>query len=261
MLHPVLSYFRFLWYSKNEHAVHSPFVFKLLTKCFYQKNEASELKQLAAYRKKQFSNTNVIEITDLGAGSKVFASNKRIIAEIAKKAGINKKRAQLLTRVIGYFAPKAILELGTSVGLATSAISIGAQQYKSNATIISVEGCPTIADYARIQLQNFGFENIQVINSEFSLYLKEVAQPTFDLVYFDGNHSKDATVAYFTSLLPNSHNDSVWIFDDIHWSKEMEEAWNYIKKHPKVTVTIDTYKWGFVFFRKEQPKEHFIIRV
>jgi hypothetical protein len=40
----------------------------------------------------------------------------------------------------------------------------------------------------------------------------------------------------------------------------MEEAWETIKNHPKVTVTIDTFQWGLVFFRKEQPKEHFVIR-
>jgi predicted O-methyltransferase YrrM len=82
----------------------------------------------------------------------------------------------------------------------------------------------------------------------------------FNLIYFDGNHSKKATLAYFDLLLPTIDNDSVWIFDDIHWSLEMEEAWEIIKNHPKVKVTIDTFQWGFVFFRREQEKEHFIIR-
>ena len=81
----------------------------------------------------------------------------------------------------------------------------------------------------------------------------------FDLVYFDGNHSKKATLDYFEALLPTISNDSVWIFDDIHWSADMEEAWEIIKKHPKVSVTIDTFQWGIVFFRAEQEKEHFII--
>ena len=40
----------------------------------------------------------------------------------------------------------------------------------------------------------------------------------------------------------------------------MEEAWEIIKKHPKVTVTIDTFQWGIVFFRSEQVKEDFIVR-
>jgi predicted O-methyltransferase YrrM len=80
------------------------------------------------------------------------------------------------------------------------------------------------------------------------------------LIYFDGNHSKKATLDYFELLLPTICNETLWIFDDIHWSPEMEEAWEIIKKHPKVTVTIDTFQWGLVFFRSEQPKEHFVIR-
>jgi hypothetical protein len=40
----------------------------------------------------------------------------------------------------------------------------------------------------------------------------------------------------------------------------MTEAWETIKKHPQVTVTIDTFYWGIVFFRKAQAKEHFTIR-
>ena len=71
--------------------------------------------------------------------------------------------------------------------------------------------------------------------------------------------SKKATLDYFEALLPTISNDSVWIFDDIHWSTDMEEAWEIIKNHPKVSVTIDTFQWGIVFFRAEQEKEHFII--
>ncbi len=54
---------------------------------------------------------------------------------------------------------------------------------------------------------------------------------------------------------------SVFIFDDIYWSKPMSEAWAIIINHPKVTVSIDTFYWGIVFFRKEQVKEHFTVRV
>ena len=86
-------------------------------------------------------------------------------------------------------------------------------------------------------------------------------QPTTDLIFFDGNHQKEATLNYFNQLLPLAHNDSVFIFDDIHWSKGMEEAWEKIKKHPEVRVTIDSFYWGIVFFRKEQEKEHFTIRL
>src|SRR4051812_4985530 len=125
MLFQIKSYLKFLWHSKNEHAVHSPFVFNLLTKCFYDKKSKPEYSILKNYRKALLQNKNFIEVTDFGAGSRVFKSNKRQISKIASTAGISPKRAELLFRVTNYFQPKNILEIGTSLGLATSALALG----------------------------------------------------------------------------------------------------------------------------------------
>ena len=259
MWFPIKTYLKFLWLSKNEHAVHSPFVFTLITKCFYDKKSKHEYLVLKKYRKSLLENKNTIEVTDFGAGSKVFKSNSREISKIAETAGISSKRAELLFRVTNYFQPKHILEIGTSLGLATAALSLG----NKNSEITTLEGCENTIGIAKNQLQTINRSTVKFINTEFSAYLKntKLKSQFFDLIYFDGNHQKQATLDYFEALLPTITNDTVWIFDDIHWSKEMEEAWKIIQKHPKVTVTIDTFQWGFVFFRREQPKEHFIIRV
>ncbi len=259
MLFQIKSYLQFLWHSKNEHAVHSPFVFSLLTKCFYNKKSKPEYAVLKKYRNSLLANNNTIEVADFGAGSKVFKSNTRVISKIAKTAGITSKRAELLFRITNYFQPESILEIGTSLGLATAALSLGNLKAKT----ITLEGCPETAKQAQNQFKQFGLTNINLEVTEFSSYLNDLRLSTFDfkLIYFDGNHSKKATLEYFELLLPTITNETVWIFDDIHWSSEMEEAWEIIKKHPKVTVTIDTFQWGLVFFRREQPKEHFVIRI
>ena len=263
MQHIIKSYIKFLFHSKNEHGVHSPFVFDLVTKCFYDNTKYPEYETLKSYRKSLLENKNTIEVTDFGAGSRVFKSNTREIAKIAQTAGITPKNAELLFRIVHYFQPKSILEIGTSLGLATSALSLG----NKNVKIITLEGCPNTQKQAQVQLQsrsfgtNSNFQNIEFVNTEFSTYFKtqHLSPITHHLIYFDGNHSKKATLDYFESLLPTISNDSVWIFDDIHWSADMEEAWEIIKNHPKVSVTIDTFQWGIVFFRAEQEKEHFII--
>ncbi|MFV8466221.1 O-methyltransferase [Flavobacterium sp. LB1P62] len=268
MLFQIKSYLQFLWHSRNEHAVHSPFVFTLLTKCFYDKKSKPEYAVLRNYRKSLLENNTTIEVTDFGAGSKVFKSNKRKISKIARTAGISPKRAQLLFRITNYLqldpsdseqAKQSILEIGTSLGLATTALSLGNLKAKT----ITLEGCPETAKQAQLQFQKFNFNTIKSEITEFSTYLLNCTLNTehYQLVYFDGNHSKKATLEYFELLLPTITNETLWVFDDIHWSPEMEEAWEIIKKHPKVTVTIDTFQWGLVFFRREQPKEHFIIRI
>ena len=259
MLQRIKSYLKFLFHSKNEHGVHSPFVFDLVTKCFYDATKYQEYEVLKSYRKSLLENKNTIEVTDFGAGSRVFKSNTREIAKIAQTAGITPKNAELLFRIVHYFQPKSILEIGTSLGLATSALSLG----NSNAKIITLEGCPNTMATAKkmFQVSSFKFPNnaVDFVNTEFNLFFENLKPQIFDLVYFDGNHSKKATLEYFEALLPTISNDSVWIFDDIHWSADMEEAWEIIKNHPKVSVTIDTFQWGILFFRAEQVKEHFII--
>jgi predicted O-methyltransferase YrrM len=257
MLFQIKSYIKFLWRSKNEHAVHSPFVFNLITKCFYDKKSKSEYAILKNYRNSLLANKTTIEVTDFGAGSKVFQSNTRQINKIAKTAGITQKRAELLFRITHYFQPDSILEIGTSLGLATAALALGNPKSK----ITTLEGCPKTIAVAQNQLQLFHFEYVHCILTEFSTYFPPSNLLTFNLIYFDGNHSKKATLEYFELLLPTICNETIWIFDDIHWSNDMEEAWEIIKKNPKVTVTIDTFQWGLVFFRKEQPKEHFVIRI
>ena len=258
MLFQIKSYLKFLWNSKNEHAVHSPFVFHLITKCFYDKGSKPEYEVLKEYRNSLLENSNYIEVTDFGAGSRVFKSNNRQISKIAKTAGITRKRGELLFRITNYFQPDSILEIGTSLGLATAALALG----NPKAKITTLEGCPNTMAISKNQLQLFSCDNVNCVETDFLSYLQNCQLKTENcqLIYFDGNHQKQATLDYFELLLPTVTNDSVWIFDDIHWSPEMEEAWKIIKNHPKVTVTIDTFQWGLVFFRREQPKEHFMIR-
>lgn len=258
MLFQLNSFLQFLWQSKNEHGVHSPFVFSLVTQCFYDKKKKPEYALLKAYRKALLKNKNTIAVTDFGAGSRVFKSNKRQISRIAQTAGISSKRAELLFRITHYFQPKSILEIGTSLGLATSALALGNPKTK----LTTLEGCPETSKIAKEQLQKSKFENVTTITTRFeSFFTSDQLDSNYDFIYFDGNHSKEATLHYFEHLLPTINNETVWIFDDIHWSSAMEEAWEIIKKHPQVRVTIDTYQWGLVFFRKEQAKEHFVIRI
>lgn len=258
MFFQIKSYLSFLLKSVNQHGLHSPFVYKLATECFYDKSVLPDYQALNYYRQKLIANNSKISITDFGAGSKNLSNRKRAVSAIAKSVGITKKRAKLLYNIVRHFDIQNILEIGTSLGIAT--VSMALANPKSN--IISLEGCPQTANVAKNQLEKFNLKNINIQIGEFSKTLPQVLENNiFDLIYFDGNHQKIPTIKYFEQCLNNIHNDSVFIFDDIYWSKGMAEAWNHIKDHPKVTVSIDTFQWGIVFFRKEQPKQHFKIRI
>lgn len=256
MWYIIKAYSRFLRKATNQHGVHSPFVYTFVTKCLYRKTPEEAKKQLKAYRNKLRQSDEVIEVTDFGAGSRIFKSNRRAIKDIAKYAGARFARMKLLYRVVAYFKPNAILELGTSVGLATVSLAL-----PKTGKVTSLEGCPQTAAVAQKHLNDAELTNVEVVVGNFKQTLPQVISEKFDLIYFDGNHSKEATLNYFEKLLPTAHNDSVWIFDDIYWSPEMTEAWELIKQHPRVSVTVDCFWLGFVFFRSEQVEEHFKIRL
>tara|TARA_R110002049_G_scaffold3795_5_gene27674 strand:+ start:153583 stop:154356 length:774 start_codon:yes stop_codon:yes gene_type:complete len=257
MLYQSIHYIKFLLKSTNQHGVHSPFVYNLVTKCFYDKTKYEAYKSILDYKKALLKNNTEIKVTDLGAGSQVMKHQKRRVSNMAKNAGTTTNRAKLFYRLTKYFKPENALELGTSLGIATYAMSLG----NPKPNITTIEGCPNIAALSKDNFLKNKAENISVIIGNFNDEIHKLTSNTYDLIFFDGNHQKEATLHYFETLLKTTDNNSVFIFDDIYWSKGMTETWETIKKHPKVTVTIDTFFWGFVFFRKEQVKEHFIIRV
>ena len=257
MYHQLKSYLKFVLRASNQHGVHSPFVYDLVTKCFYDKQQYPAYNTLKEHRKKLAADTSTLSITDFGAGSKVFNSNERPVHAIAKNAGISAKRQQLLFRLAKYFQPHSVLELGTSLGLGTMAVALGAPSAK----ITTVEGCAATSAKAKAYFSALAIKNIQLETLTFKTFFQQTTASTLDFVYVDGNHSKEASLENFEKLLKYAANESLFIFDDIYWSREMTEAWQEIIAHPKVTVSIDTFQWGLVFFRKEQPKQHFSIRV
>jgi predicted O-methyltransferase YrrM len=159
--------------------------------------------------------------------------------------------------MVNYFKPKEILELGTSLGITASYLASA----NKGPQVTTLEGAATISTLAQQTFNAQQLTNIKLITGNFDDTLKDAVTKNYDFVFIDGNHRKEPTLRYFQQLLSCVHNNSVMVFDDIHWSKEMEGAWEEIKNHSSVTLTVDLFFIGLVFFRKEQKeKEHFVLR-
>jgi len=254
----VQSYLSFLVKSSNQYGVHSPFVYDFLTVGLKEKIGNKDKSRFTEFRKALKSDDRRIEVQDFGAGSRVFKGTERKVSKIAKTAGISWSRSKKLYKTVRHFNPQSILELGTSLGLATFAMSLAAPTAK----IDTLEGCPQTAGVAKSMFDTFKMKNIELHVGEFQSTLPELLKKkAYDLIFFDGNHQKEATLTYFEMCLEAAHDSSVFIFDDIHWSQDMEQAWKEIREHDQVTLSIDTYQWGFVFFKSGRQKEHFILRI
>jgi predicted O-methyltransferase YrrM len=256
-----LRYIKYWMKSSNAkgHGVHSPFVFDLIDKVFTDDRDFYVFPLIESSREELLYNTSLIEVTDYGAGSRVNKNFSRTISSIAKSSLKPPKFGQLLFRLVNHFGSSTILELGTSLGITTSYLAAA----NHNGLVITMEGAPEIAKQAKRHFQHIGLNNIEQVIGDFDTTLGNVLQKnkTLDFVFIDGNHRFEPTLRYFNMMKPNLHEYSVLVFDDIHWSKEMEQAWDAIKKDDSVTLTIDLFFIGLVFFRKEQKeKQHFIVQ-
>ncbi|OYU84997.1 MAG: methyltransferase [Flavobacterium sp. BFFFF2] len=251
------SYLIFWWRSSNQHGVHSPFVFRWVTQCLYAP-KSTHWKTWMAWRKQLLSATHTFELTDFGAKSSRSESNFRTQSQLVRWAGTSPLKAQLLIQNAAYFQPKTVLELGTSLGLGTYAFHLG----NPESQITTLEGDPAIQQHVATLFKQLHCENIVSQCIQFQDWLCEPnLSNSFDLIFFDGHHQGDAMLRYAKQLLRCTHEGTLWIWDDIYWSVSMKQAWDEVCTWPEVTVSVDTFHLGFLFFRTGQAKEHFVIRV
>jgi predicted O-methyltransferase YrrM len=241
------------------HQMHSPFVFDFIKNVLNDNRNFYAFDEIETQRKLLIKDGTKIDIEDFGAGSSKTTSNKRSIAAIAKNSLKPKKYSQLLFKIVNYYKPNTLLELGTSLGI-TSAYLASAN---SAANLITIEGSSEIAKVAAKNFETLQIKNVALHVGNFDNILPNILNSidTIDLAFIDGNHKYQPTINYFYKILEKSNNHTIIILDDIYWSKEMEEAWQHIKNEPMVTATIDLFFIGLVVINTSfKQKQHFKIR-
>jgi predicted O-methyltransferase YrrM len=253
-------YLRYYFTASNGkgHGVHSPFVFGFIQNVLKDKKGYSCYKTIERQRQQLLQNSTLLEIEDFGAGSTVMKSNKRMVKDIAASSLKPKKFAWLLFRIVRHYKPATVLELGTSLGITTSYLASA----NENTMVYTCEGSSAIATIAKNNFAALRIKNIELTEGDFAKTLSPLLDKieTVDFAFVDGNHRKGPTIEYFTKLLNHSTHSTILIFDDIHWSEEMEAAWDEIKAHAAVTLTIDLFFIGLVFINPDfKVKQHFVI--
>lgn len=255
LFHRAYYYLLHSFSAKTLHGTHSPFVYDYLEQVVYNPYPFYVFDIIESLRAQLLLNQNTVYINDFGTG----ISKKKKVSTIANKSLKPAKQAQLLFKTVNHFKSIEIIELGTSLGITSMYLSKTSKKSFLN----TFEGSEEVAKIAEQNFRKFKENNINIhvgnINETLPKYLRSIEK--IDFVLFDANHTYKATLNYFNWCLSKSNENTIFVFDDIYWSPEMTKAWNEIKNNSKVTMSIDFYHLGIIFFKTVHEKQHFKIKL
>lgn len=253
----VLAYLDYFFKADNIHNIHSPLLYNLHYKALKPKQQFSFFKEIKALKKSLFRQNTIIDTGNLGAGSQ-YGGKHKTIRNLAKQSGKASKPGECLFKLVHYFQPQTIVELGTSLGISTCYLAAPC----SESTVYTIEGNQVLADVARRSFQKLNLNNIRLINGYFDKELPLLYDqlPYVDFLHVDGNHQYKATLKYYELSLAKMHEDSIFVFDDINWSDGMRKAWREIKNKKEVTLSLDLFRMGIVFFKNNRMKQDFKLK-
>lgn len=256
----LVRYLKYIFLSghRKGHGIHSPFVYELVGKVFRNKPEQEVVRSIEKVRKRLKADHRTISIRDLGSGADIRKGRSRKVSEIAAFSAVPAKYGKLLANMAAEFGDPMIVEFGTSLGISAMYLAATAREIP----IYTMEGCPESAAIAARNFEEAGLKNIKLLTGPFEDLLPSVTGTGISpgLIFIDGNHRKKPVLEYFDRMAEVSDNKTVIIIDDIYNSREMEEAWNEIKLRKRVSVTVDVFRMGIVFFREGIPRNDYIIR-
>ncbi|WP_243739713.1 O-methyltransferase [Algoriphagus boseongensis] len=243
------------WLQKeDQYSQQSPFVYTIYSSLlnFLKDNKLGD-PEIESFRKTLLTSSDSIEVLDLGAGSKKVPQPVRSIKSITKYSTSSSKYAQIYQFFCGLTPNTTVIELGTCMGISTRYLA-----KSTSGKVYSFEGSEEILKIAQQDPlpKNIEF-HIGPIESTLPEFLKNTASVDFALI--DATHTYEGTISYFNFLKERAHSKSIFALGDIHWSKEMEKAWEQVKKSPEVRLTFDFFECGIVFFENPGPKSHLIL--
>lgn len=248
---------KYYWEAQTIFSAHSPFIYQFMKNVMGDRGGNKSFSLIEDKRNKMLKTKEAINFIEYGAGSSVGGNRKeRRVSEVARHSLSGKWQCRIMHHLVKYHKSKNILEIGTSFGISTAYLAAA----NPLAKIITLEGNPDSANIARTLFKELDLRSIDVRIGEFDGTLNKAISDfdTIDMAFLDGNHRKQATIDYFNLLKSKVEKNSVFVIDDIYWSKGMNEAWNEIINDDSIAFSIDLFRMGIVFFDHTiMPKQHF----
>ena len=247
-----VEYIKYRWNARTLHGIHSPFIFDFMEKASKLRPNVRDEMVIKNFVFKQRRNRKKLEIKDYGAKSKKL-DQYRSIDQIFKTSSSFGKNGILLFRICMHFKPQNILELGTSIGMGSLYMHLA----NPKSRLISIEGCPETHSIAKDNLKTYP---IELINNTFKNAIQTFSQEKFDLVFIDGHHNGKALLEYMDALMQYTHDNTIFVLDDIRWSHSMLDSWNKLSGAQTYHLSLDFFRMGVLIRRPQQMKENFILR-
>lgn len=233
--------------------IHSPYLYEFVQQVVCNRHPYYCFARLESIRRMLLHDHRTVYVQDYGTG----VSGERALSAIARRSLAGPRYAQMLFRMAVYTQSKRILELGTSLGLTTSYLAASGR-----VSCTTIEGSEKLVEVAKNVARKAHLNNIRFLcgNIDDLLYSALQSYGPFDMVYFDANHTEEATLRYFDMALQFRTEKSIFVFDDIRASEGMCRAWNAIRKHAAVTASIDMYRMGVVFFSPRYGQKTYYVK-
>jgi predicted O-methyltransferase YrrM len=237
-LHPLRAFPGFYLRAQTQYQVHSPFVYELVRAVLEDRRRYYAFDDIEALRRRLLEGNERVVYDDPGARG---GTQERRLSDLARTSASSPRQGRRLFRLAQWLKPARMVELGTSLGFGAAYLAAGG----APAVLDTLEGAKPLARIAAVNLDWLKLHNARVHAGRFDDVLPAVLQagPPPGLIFFDGNHRADATLAYFETCMAHGTDKTLYVFDDLDWSAGMAAFRKRLQEDPRVRLMLDL--WDF----------------
>ena len=223
--------------------VHSPFVYDLITNVIEETCEFYAYRDISLVRLQLLQNEQFIQ----------YGKKQLTVKKALKRYGISTKEGKFLFRLANHYKPHTMLSVGSSMGLAPLYLA----RYDSTVQCITLECVQDIAEIATQVLSKEKNPALSIKTGTYRALLPEsiVQLQQIDCVYVDKNVGVNDWDTIFEQCEPFIHNATFFVLAGIRSSTEKQSYWTQFRQHPSITVAIDLYDLGLLFFQSKLHKQ------
>ncbi len=255
VIYRIRLYIYYLIKGKSRYYIHSPFVYDFCRFVLLKKT-TSKNKQTIDEIKSYYHNHNLpLELEELGAGKKTTYVIST--SDYLTRTAVTDKYGSLLQHIIEYYKIECVIETGTALGISAAWMA----QANTSPQIHTIDGNRDLCTAAEKMFSNFNLNKVHTYHGTIIQTLPKLYSLIGDktMIYLDAHHTGEASIEYFNMLKPFLRKDSVLVLDDINYSKDMHQAWKEIISDSSVTLSINLFRMGVIFFNPALSKQEFYL--